>query len=333
MAPNRQLRSRDTRKYDSLLLYFDALNPLVAQDLAIPVSPEFSSENLVDLQVPLVPPQTVSTIEYHPTKHANFAPKNATSGARNTTILPRKTLVRQDPLDDSIYAQFHRIQAKREASAVNLERSMTISDMDTLKNQRSQLTRQDWEKYLPGITWVNDIHDNKELVYKRSLTISEINRRLAKYNIWKVKMEAQKRDMKLHHHLIKKDDDIETKRSEYDIPIAELRQRRLNERINRIGGVRKLILRNGFYIHIDPIKPPKIVKDVSETPSFSKLSTPVKLSKLTSGKKLSKSLLPVTKITTRTNTPNKRGRPKKQEKKAKKVTKSQTKKDKKHKKS
>ncbi|CAH6718203.1 hypothetical protein CLIB1444_01S01420 [[Candida] jaroonii] len=241
MSNKRTLRSRNSKSQDlSNLFNFDYINPYVQKSKAIKVSSKTSSVNL-----------------YHYSEDSKLPPKSSTQKPMNVKLVddiesPRKSKLRDDPLEDSIYETFHKQMWRQESRMVNSDRLRLMSDFDTLNNQKKQLDQYSWDKFLPSITKINNVNDHEELERKRLLTLNEIDRRMSQYQNWKKRLENFKNQKKLSENSYKLD--------EYSTPIDVLRQSRLSERELPIRPI-KLILNNGYSLYIDANSTPKIVKD------------------------------------------------------------------------
>lgn len=167
---------------------------------------------------------------------------------------PRKSKLREDPLDDAVYESFHRYMCRQEARMATVDRSKLLADIDVLETQRAQLETAAWPRHLPSITKINNLADRRELAAKRALTLAEIQRRLAKFRRW----QKHVRGLKSRRAANANGDDA---LADYDVPVAELRRRRIAARARESAAPIRLVLHNGFYILMSTTGPPKVIKE------------------------------------------------------------------------
>lgn len=251
MSQGRQLRSKDQptlSKGEGLgggLFEFDYINPYIQHNKPIRVDEHFSSDHIYSYSDECkMPARSVTQkpiqIEPYRTQH----------------LLPRRSRIRDDPLNDSVYFSFHNKMKRKENAMASQDRLRLLSDLETLQNQKDLLLLYNWARELPKITRVNNITDQAELSRKRDLTLLEINKRFLKYQNWKRRYEDLKDEIKFLEHSVSHPSAEE----EYATPVKELKQRRIEERTRLFGKPLNLNLHNGYCLRIDPFDPPKIIK-------------------------------------------------------------------------
>ncbi|KAK6455322.1 something about silencing, SAS, complex subunit 4-domain-containing protein, partial [Scheffersomyces xylosifermentans] len=248
----RKLRSKDShRKEPSQTLFnFENLNRLIYRNQKITVSNSTSYKNLyvynADSQLP--PSQAIS--------------KTSDIKIRKD-IIPRKSRSKaaHDPLPDKAFDAFHRKMKKDEKVMTNEDKLRILSEVDNLQSQLKLLNQYDWIRHLPTIAYIKDPRDFTELEQKRALTIHEVERLIRKQEHWRKRLEIITASIKEFETY--GDDEIEE--DQYSLSMEALRARRQKERRQLYGPKIKLRLNNLYTLIIDPILPPKIVKNESLT--------------------------------------------------------------------
>lgn len=179
-------------------------------------------------------------------------------------LLPRRNKLKLDKLDTSVYEPFHKKMKKEEKNMTNSDRMKIMAEVDNLRSQLQLISQYDWIKHLPKITHINDLKNYNELVQKRELTVREITRLLKKFDDWKRRNDRLLQDIKDFEHGINSDDEDD---SILRVPIEQLQQRRMEQRLEKDGKTVVLNLRNGYGILLGPYVVPKIIEfGLLETP-------------------------------------------------------------------
>lgn len=244
MAVERRLRSYDSEKHksDSIFFNFEKYNPLIYDDKRILIKSGTSNykqyKELNENQGRTIDRKINFSIQ--PRKHK----------------LPRKSGNKKDVLNDSIFQLFHRRMRNKERSLVNLERAKNLSEIDNLSSYVDELEQNDWERKLPTITYIHDTRNKQEMLYKRQVTLIEINKILAKNENLKNRTERFNAERRcFFQHPVS---DFEPE-EQYRENIETLKQKRLVDNQAIFNPRFKLNLGNGYSLVTDEIKNPKIV--------------------------------------------------------------------------
>lgn len=247
----RKLRSKEDGT-SKVLFNFDKINRLITDNKRITIENDVTTTNMYrwyedDAKIPEAA-KTAKTV--------NLKLLNQ--------LLPRRNKLKLDKLDPSVYEPFHKKMKKEEKNMTNSDRMKIMAEVDNLRTQLQLINQYDWIRHLPKITHINDLKNYDELVLKRELTIREISRLLKKFDDWKRRNDRLLQDIKDFEHGIDSDDEDERI---LRVPIEELQQQRMEQRIEKDGKTVVLNLRNGYGILAGPYLVPKIIEfGLLETP-------------------------------------------------------------------
>lgn len=243
MEGGRGSSSRASRRKPSLtttLFNFERVNGLIYRDEEITISPAVSSDKLYTDLLP---------------DDAFVLPKRpSTAIVVHETVRPRRTRNNlPEPLPDDLYIGFHRRLKREETVMTNADILRLLLEIDRLKDHLRILRSLDWARHLPTITVVNNRSDSNEMNYKRKLTIGEIERLIANYDLWcrrQDRLRAENRRLDTHEDP-SDDEDV------FSISIEQLRERRGKQKTSKLPHL-ILNLRNGYAIISEPSKFPRI---------------------------------------------------------------------------
>lgn len=233
--------SRRRQSAGSTLFNFERVNGLVFRDERITISPSVSADRLITDPVPA---NVLATFR-----------RPASSVTFRETTRPRRTRHNlPEPLPDSLYLPFHRRLKRDETLMTNADVLRLLLEIDKLRDHLRILHSLEWSRHLPSVTIVNDRTDSAEMDRKRSLTVLEIERLIASYELWCGRQDALRAENRLldTQNVASDDDDV------FAISLDQLKKRRHREKVAALPRV-KIDLGNGFCIYSEPAKDPAIV--------------------------------------------------------------------------
>ena len=243
MVGGRSSSSRASRRRPSLgttLFNFERVNGLIYRNEEITISPAVSSDKLYTDLLP---------------NDAFVLPKRpSTAIVVHEVIRPRRTRNNlPEPLPDHLYVGFHRRLKREETMMTNADILRLLLEIDRLKDHLRILQSLDWARHLPTITVVNNRADMSEMENKRRLTIGEIERLIANYDLWCRRQDRLRAENRLldTHDLPSDDEDV------FSISIEQLRERREKEKTSKLPHL-ILNLGNGYAVVSEPSKLPQI---------------------------------------------------------------------------
>lgn len=243
MASSRGSRSRASRRQPqgTILFNFEKVNGLIYCDEEITISPAVSSDKLYTELLPegsFVPPKRPST-----------------TVVTQEVVRPRRTRNNlPEPLPDEVYEVFHRRMKREETVMTNADILRLLLEIDRLKDHLRVLKSLEWTRHLPTITVVNDKTNTKEMEHKRKLTIAEIERLLANFELWCIRQDRLRTENRYleSHEIASDEEDV------FSISLEQLRSRRQKQKRSLLPHL-TLDLGNGYALISEPAKTPRII--------------------------------------------------------------------------
>ena len=244
MTDLRKLRSKDERSKKPNLFNFENTNSILYEGHKLGLSFGSKANNYYKYY-PDEDKNTCDLRDKHIGSEIEFI----------TDSLPRLSK-KNDELHDNVYSLFHRKMMREEKTMSNAEKEKVNSEIDNYSLKLNSLLLDGWTNVLPCITYIEDKNDYPELVTKKKLTIQEISRLIETFENIRKRQESLKAEIKSWYTETTKGSDD---RSEFDMSIYQLKEKRLREKLKR-GPIIRLRLHNGYEIIIDNNGIPKVRK-------------------------------------------------------------------------